>query len=150
MTKNVAGTAVAVAVDADGPLCGVLIQGVSGMGKTSLALDLIQHCPFQRSALVADDIAQIDTVEQRAYAVRLPATAGILEVRGFGLCRVKTIEKIPLHAVLELVDRVSRMPEPTEVVFGPVTIKRWPHIYSANSSQRVRLVLRAILSGQNP
>ena len=67
---------------------GVLITGVSGAGKSELALELISR----GSGLVADDVVELYRVGPSTIDGRCPAILkDFLEVRGLGVLNIRTI-----------------------------------------------------------
>jgi serine kinase of HPr protein (carbohydrate metabolism regulator) len=97
------GTAIAI----DG--VAVLLRGPSGAGKSDLALRLIDG----GAMLVADDQVLLSRAGKQVIA-RAPASiAGLIEVRGIGLLRVKPLEEASLELVADLVpsDHIERLPE---------------------------------------
>ncbi|CAN5273524.1 HPr kinase/phosphatase C-terminal domain-containing protein [soil metagenome] len=85
----------------------VLIEGPSGVGKSDLALRLIDR----GAVLVSDDY----TLTQRANNVLLasapPTIAGKIEVRGLGIEQMPHIDRVPVALVITLVDVIERLPE---------------------------------------
>lgn len=77
-----AGVAIAIAVDADGPLAGALIIGAPGAGKSRIALALLETCPWSRSRLVADDAIHLHLLNASLIARPPEAIAGLMEIRG--------------------------------------------------------------------
>ena len=68
-----------------------LIRGSAGSGKSQLVWDLLQAAaqgalPFAR--LVADDRAHIETRAGRLLVRPAPALAGMIEIRGLGICHL--------------------------------------------------------------
>ena len=59
----------------------VLIQGPSGIGKTSLALQLIER----GATLIGDDIIEIYLKNNQLYCKSKEKLKGVIEVRGLGL-----------------------------------------------------------------
>jgi HPr kinase/phosphorylase len=111
--QSVHGVAVALAVDPDGPLAGVLILGPSGAGKSALALCLIESCPWRRTALVADDIVAL-AAEGGSTIARAPKRlAGKIEIRGFGPVQTRALPSVALRLCVDLGAPASRMPEPS-------------------------------------
>lgn len=111
---RVHGVALALAVDADGPLFGVLIVGPAGAGKSMLAIRAIGRCRWHRTALVADDVVSL-TVRGGALEATAPAAlAGRLEVRGYGPVAAIHTPSASLGLVIGLNGRHERTP-PTEV-----------------------------------
>lgn len=154
-SEHIHATAAAIAVDADGPLAGALILGPSGSGKSSLALMLIEACPFQRTALVADDVV---IIEQRGGGLiaRAPdRITGLIEIRGFGPSAVRAIPACPLVFAVDLGAESERMPAPRR--FGEcadgAAIPLYPFLWKsaeATAPYRVRRMIAAILDGQRP
>lgn len=84
----------------------VLISGISGAGKSDLALRLIDR----GFILVADDQTVVQKRGERLY-VSAPATIrGKLEVRGLGIVDMPATEDVPLALVAELTSDVQRLP----------------------------------------
>ena len=85
----------------------VLIEGLSGSGKSDLALRLIDR----GAVLVSDD----QTIVVRSGTVLLakpPETiAGKLEVRGVGIIDLPHVENIPVALLVRLDETIERMPE---------------------------------------
>lgn len=85
----------------------VLIEGVSGSGKSDLALRLIDR----GAILVSDD----QTLVVRAGATllaRAPTTiAGRIEVRGIGILAMPYVEDVPVALLVRVDGAIERMPE---------------------------------------
>lgn len=150
------GVAVALAVDPDGPLLGVLILGEPGAGKSSLALALIDTCPYRRTALIADDIVVLFK-DASETAARPPAgIRGLIEVRGFGPAPVRSVGGAGIRFGVDLSALVERVSDPRE--FSPfgdraASISVHPFRWSGaefSAPGRIRMMARAILGGQNP
>lgn len=107
---------------------GVLIRGESGAGKSVLALQLIERAGEDRlpAALVGDDRVRLDAERDSLVARGHPAVAGLIEMRGVGLCRIAHAESAPLHLVVDLVEAAPRMPAPQDeyVVLAEVQLPR--------------------------
>lgn len=86
---------------------GVLIEGPPGVGKSSLALALIDR----GAMLVGDDGVMLDVQEGRLIAAPHPQIAGKLEVRNVGLIDVPVSSPVPVALVLRLDDTVPRYVE---------------------------------------
>lgn len=83
---------------------GVLLVGPPGAGKSDLLLRLIDH----GFALVADDRVNI----AGSTASPPPELAGLLEVRGLGLVRLRYTASARLALAIDLATRPERMPRP--------------------------------------
>ncbi|MCI5043522.1 MAG: hypothetical protein MRY72_02395 [Aquisalinus sp.] len=146
----VEGTGVAVAVDPDGPLAGVLLRGLSGAGKSDLALRLIEQCPWRRTCLVADDLVIVGGEGDR-LAMRHPGSlAGKMEARGFGIIRVPFIESSALYLVAEPGGPSGRLPEFREEQLIASAKAKIPVSFCAflepSAPAKIRHILRAFLA----
>ncbi|GGG66722.1 hypothetical protein GCM10011415_11980 [Salipiger pallidus] len=92
---------------------GLLIQGASGSGKSSLALDLMA----MGARLVADDRV-IVTERDGALWLSCPSPLrGLIEARGLGLLRADPIETVALHTIVDLDHpETERMPHCREIM----------------------------------
>ena len=78
---------------------GVLIEGQPGAGKSSLALALIDR----GGVLVGDDGVSLERDGARLVASPVPATRGLLEVRGLGMIEIVPVMLgVPVALVLVL------------------------------------------------
>jgi serine kinase of HPr protein (carbohydrate metabolism regulator) len=95
----------------------LLIRGVSGSGKSRLALALIEAAgcgtlPFVR--LVADDRAALAAASGRLLVRPAPALAGLIEVRGLGIRRLPYEPVATVGLVVDLASPdAARLPETT-------------------------------------
>lgn len=122
---------------------GVLLRGPTGSGKSDLALRLLR----EGAHLVADDYTEVECEGDRLIA-HAPATiAGMLEVRGIGILRVKPVSPAVLVACVDLVAgrSVERMPEDQTVAIGD-TGRHLPLFrlaaFEASAAAKVRMVVR--------
>ncbi len=76
----------------------VLIEGPPGIGKTSLALALIDR----GAALIGDDGVTLEHRDARLLASPPPNTAGLIEVRNLGLLPWPTVSDVPVALILRL------------------------------------------------
>lgn len=144
-----------VALEQDGRPVGVLLRGVSGSGKSDLALRLIDR----GARLVADDQCEIGRHEAPGgpYLVaRAPAAiAGRIEVRGVGIVEVPVLSEVRLALVVDLTPPadIERLPaETTEALLG-VALPRLsldPSAPSAPAKLRTALQARARASVSSP
>jgi serine kinase of HPr protein (carbohydrate metabolism regulator) len=96
---------------------GVLIEGLSGAGKSDLALRAIQ-CGW---SLIADDRTLVWVSQGRLYGRAPDALEGLIEVHGLGVIAVprRPFARIVLVARCVEPDAVERMPEQrAEIVLG--------------------------------
>lgn len=142
-------TAVALAVDADGPRPGVLLLGPSGAGKSSLALSLIESCPFRRTALVADDQVLID---RSGHALAPPKLLGLIEVRGYGPAPARSVASARLAVAFDLGLPSERTPQSQSLEIAPgLRLPRFPFRWTgseASAAHRLRVIVRQVLCGQ--
>lgn len=120
----------------------VLLRGMSGAGKSDLALRLIDA----GASLVTDDQSVL-TRHGDALIVRSPSTiGGLIEVRGIGIMRIAAVTEAPVAMIADLVapNKVERLPaRRREEILGislPV-IEIAPFEHSAPI--KLRLALRA-------
>ena len=103
---------------------GILILGASGVGKSALALDLIDQCQLRGIAagLIGDDRIVLARRNGQTFASPAPQLAGMIEVRGSGIHAIGHVAEAPLHLAVRLVPEKDavRMPieEPVEVLPG--------------------------------
>jgi serine kinase of HPr protein (carbohydrate metabolism regulator) len=118
MKDTVHGTALI----ADGT--GILILGVSGSGKSELALDLIDQCHMRGkpAMLIGDDRLVIENGPQGVFACVPDTIAGLVEVRGSGIHRIDHQARGRIDLAIRLVEaeKALRMAEksPVEVLPG--------------------------------
>jgi HPr kinase/phosphorylase len=121
---------------------GIVLLGASGVGKSDLALRLIDS----GATLVADDQVHVEAGETGLLGRPAEALAGLLEVRGLGILRLPYCDASPLGLVVEL-DRaeiVTRLPtRSTYTLLGTDLryLRLDPREASANA--KVRLALTA-------
>jgi serine kinase of HPr protein (carbohydrate metabolism regulator) len=95
---------------------GLLLRGVSGSGKSLLALALVERVRRGGgfAALVADDRVWLEAQGGRLIARGAAATAGMCERRGFGLVAVPQEREAVVRLVVDLAPRGEsppRMPQ---------------------------------------
>ena len=86
----------------------VLIEGVSGAGKTDLALRLIDR----GAALVSDDYSIVRRHGASVVATAPATIAGKIEVRGVGIIEMPHATEAPVALIVTLGEPATRLPEP--------------------------------------
>ncbi|MFN0023584.1 MAG: HPr kinase/phosphorylase [Parvularculaceae bacterium] len=146
-------TAIALAIDADGPLAGILIMGPSGSGKSSLALSATEGCPFRRTALVADDSVIVEPHAGGAVASAPVLLNGLIEVRGHGPAPIRSRPAIPLLLAIDLDGTHERVGEPCALALADgLSLPMVPFLWAgaeATGAHRLRVIVRQVLCGQN-
>ena len=90
---------------------GVLLIGNSGVGKSDLALRLIER---GRAVLVADDVVCLTKVGDQLIGQADDKIAGLLEVRGLGIIPYAYRQNAAVNLVIELkntAEDVERFPQ---------------------------------------
>ena len=94
---------------------GVLIRGPSGSGKSLLARDLIFEAERlgRFACLVGDDRVRVMNRNGRLVATAVPAIAGKLEARGFGVLTMPYEKSVIVRLVIDcLTEHAARLPGP--------------------------------------
>lgn len=140
---NIHASCIALAVD--GAWYGVLLRGPSGVGKSDLALRLIDS----GARLVADDRTDL-TSEGSDLMARPPAVlSGLVEVRGIGILRLhadQVLAAAPVRLVVDLVPAtaIERMPETSFETLCGVRIPLCQlTAFEASTPAKIRLALGA-------
>lgn len=92
---------------------GVLLRGPSGVGKSLLALALLERWALKGlpAGLVSDDRVILELVDGAIVMAAPPALAGLIELRGRGIISRPAQGPARLDLVIDLVDELVRMPE---------------------------------------
>ncbi len=85
----------------------VLIEGLSGSGKSDLTLRLIDR----GATLVSDDYTFLLRDGERLLASPPAAIAGRIEVRGIGIVELPFAEAVPVALVVSVGEPVERLPD---------------------------------------
>ena len=117
---------------------GVLIVGNSGLGKSDLALRLIDS----GATLISDDITICKKVDDSIFLFSPLQTRGLLEVREVGIMTVPYVDNIKLFLIVELVDHeIERLPSKKMGKFMNLNISKIK-IYGKNSSSVAKIKLK--------
>lgn len=108
---------------------GVMIEGASGSGKTSLALGLMET--FQRdngsAVLISDDQVILETIgHEKPFLVahRPQPIAGKIEIRGYGIVNINSKERTSIDLIAKLVndEEIERYPNTQSCMVDAVEI----------------------------
>lgn len=88
----------------------VLIGGLSGKGKSDLALRLVDR----GARLISDDYTFVRRDDDRLVASAPSAIAGKIEVRGVGLVDMPAVSDVPVGLFVDLDVEPERLPEQSE------------------------------------
>jgi serine kinase of HPr protein (carbohydrate metabolism regulator) len=88
----------------------VLIGGLSGVGKSDLALRLIDR----GAVLISDDYCDVRRTEGHARASAPATIIGKMEIRGVGIVEMETEQQVPIALFVDLDRPPQRLPEPGE------------------------------------
>ncbi len=91
---------------------GVVLAGPSGVGKSDLALRLIDG----GAELVSDDQTELRVLDGTVLASSPPSLAGLIEVRHAGILRLPSRGEVPVALYVDLVPleaEIERLPERT-------------------------------------
>ena len=134
---------------------GLLVTGLSGAGKSALALALVDewHAHSRFSALVADDLVILRAAHDRLLALP-PTTAppelrGKAERRGLGIVSRPHLARAVMHLHVALADRHERMPDPGRTTFEGVALPRLdvPRLDGPHGANAVAIVRDWLLEG---
>jgi serine kinase of HPr protein (carbohydrate metabolism regulator) len=87
----------------------VLIEGLSGSGKSDLALRLIDR----GATLVSDDYTIVRRIEGKLLASAPSNISGLCEVRGVGLVTMPFESDVAVALIASIADSIERLPEAT-------------------------------------
>lgn len=97
----------------------VLLEGPSGVGKSDLALRLID-----RGALLISDDQTLLVRRGTGLVARAPGTIrGLIEVRGLGIVTMPHVEDVPVALIVRLGVEPMRMPERRQRRFAGVAVR---------------------------
>lgn len=129
---------------------GVLLQGLSGAGKSAIALACIDAAQAQGrfARLVSDDRVCLGASNGRVVARAHPAIAGRIERRGLTICRTKYMPAAILRLVVGLGPEraAQRLPwlEPSATLIGGLSIAFLPLNPTLQRADQVALIFAAL------
>ncbi|MDE1153051.1 MAG: HPr kinase/phosphatase C-terminal domain-containing protein [Micavibrio sp.] len=121
----------------------VFIRGLSGAGKSDLALRLIDA----GAQLICDDQVLFEQRNGKIYADSIDTIRGLLEVRGVGLMRFAAAPPSRLHLVVDLVRRedVPRLPDVETIdILGAAIPRVRLHAFDMSTPVKIRKKLEAL------
>ncbi|TCM21860.1 Hpr(Ser) kinase/phosphatase [Novosphingobium sp. PhB165] len=105
----------------------ILIEGDSGTGKSSLALELIDR----GAVLVGDDAVLLEVSGNRLLAHPHPNTRGLVEVRNLGILPFPCAEEATVALVIVLNPQAPRFIEAADTIeiagIAIPLVRLWPH-----------------------
>lgn len=119
----------------------VMITGVSGSGKSDLALRLIDR----GARLVSDDYTLVTRQGSALVATAPPRLRGKLEVRGLGIIDCDPIDAAPVALLVRLGPVPDRLPDgdDSETIVGIEIAATCIAPFEASAPIKVELALRA-------
>lgn len=96
---------------------GVLLTGVSGAGKSLLALDLIEQAKLrgEEARLISDDRVLLSVDEDGLVMEPPPTIEGMIELRGRGIITLPFAKSAHVHLVVDLVETEDRLLEESQL-----------------------------------
>lgn len=124
---------------------GVLLLGESGVGKTDLALRLIQA----GAILIADDQVDITPIGNGLYLSPPPSLAGVMELYGLGLVRMPYMTQAPLKLVVQCAQGVAeRLPPARKWIMEGIAVDEVGlDPLHASAAAKLMLWIEALQSG---
>lgn len=122
---------------------GVLIRGPSGMGKSDLALRLIDG----GAELVGDDYCEVSVADGHLVATAGPNIAGKIELRGYGIVALPFRKFAAVCLVVDLAPEgeIERMPDAASCILEGISVPRlMVDAHSASAAAKVRIVLSSL------
>lgn len=124
---------------------GIFIQGKSGTGKSSLALQLIDH----GALLISDDQTFITPQDDHLILSPPEQLKGLLEVRGIGICPFPYKEGIPLTLCIEICqeEECERLPTPSQIEYHGIQVPILK-LEKQDALKRIKIDLKLQLLGK--
>jgi serine kinase of HPr protein (carbohydrate metabolism regulator) len=121
----------------------VLLRGPSGVGKSDLAIRLIER----GALLVADDQVELEARRGELWARPPAALAGKVEARGVGIMELPHVAKARVRLVVDLSPKeaVERLPEPASCELEGVILPLVRlNAFEASATSKLRLLARTL------
>ena len=140
-------TAVALSFQGQDAPFGVLVEGPSGAGKTSLLFELMELAAtgaygLNQAQLVADD-QTILAQEGGKIVAHAPATIeGFAELRGLGIIKLDFLESCPIRLRVILQEKAERVPQ-EESLSSRILGCELPTLPLAKDAARARIITLA-------
>ncbi len=100
---------------------GILIQGSSGSGKTSLMLGLLERSKLENlnASMIADDQVLLKHDKNSLIACTPEAIAGLVEVRGHGILQYPHKSSCKVRLIVNILEdeKIERMPDQKYQIF---------------------------------
>jgi HPr kinase/phosphorylase len=125
----------------------VLIRGPSGAGKSRLAFDLIlagRSGQIPQAVLVGDDRVHLDTADGKIVVRPVRELAGLMEVRGLGICRCDFVEQAIVGLVVDLSATDAERLPPPEALLTHISGVKIPRIPVGAGFSALPLVIAAL------
>lgn len=121
---------------------GVLLIGPSGIGKSDIALQLVDR----GAALVSDDQTEIWAEGEALFAAPPAPLRGLLEIRPVGLLRLPfREEKTPLSLCVALREKSETLERLPEASFQLLLDRKLPKIDLPGRASSTPAIIRAVL-----
>jgi HPr kinase/phosphorylase len=121
---------------------GVILTGVSGSGKSDLALRLID-----RGAILIGDDSVVVRYGALPFLFPAPNIAGKIEVRGIGIMSRDFVQDIPLRMIVTLDKSIERLPN--DWSFKTIAAFDLPGVdvnaFEASAPIKIELALKSII-----
>lgn len=121
----------------------VLLRGPSGVGKSDLAIRLIER----GALLVADDQVELEARRGELWARPPASLAGKIEARGVGIMELPHVAKARVRLVVDLSPKeaVERLPEPASCELEGVSLPLVRlNAFEASATSKLRLLARTL------
>lgn len=122
---------------------GILIEGASGSGKTSLMLGLLERAQLEnlKASMIADDQVFLKQ-NKNSLIARAPKTiAGLVEIHGYGIIKKPHEPKCDIKLIVEIVEdeKIDRMPKQKYRIFETLRLPMI-EVPQTHETQAVRIV----------